>query len=101
MGENDVVFGEDVGPGGHYILSAGIDGTLQGLDGFDDLVGLELEGLEMRYWQVRWIKEWPRHGDDYFKEEHGTRRRTCTCPRGKRDSEVETGTQHDPIVSEN
>ena len=45
--EDDVVLGEDIGPCGHDLETACIDGALQGLDGLDDLVGFEAERLEL------------------------------------------------------
>lgn len=47
LGEEDVVFGEDVGPGGHGCQSGVVDGALEGNDGFDDLVAFEAQRLEL------------------------------------------------------
>lgn len=47
LGEEDVVFREDVWPGGHCGEVVVLDGPGEAIDGLDDLGGLELERLEL------------------------------------------------------
>lgn len=45
--ENDIVFGEDVWPSGHGVLSANIDRALEGLDRLNNLVSFEFQKLKL------------------------------------------------------
>ena len=53
LGEEDVIFGEDVWPGRHRVLAVDLDGALQQLDGLNHLVYLRPQRLELRRWQRR------------------------------------------------